>query len=154
MESMRKRNYLATDDLPLSFLDAPTNPAHLGQLGTYQVIEVVGQGAMGIVLRAIDPALNRIVAIKVLHPNLATTATARSRFTREAQAAAAVSHDHVVTIHAVHEHKDLPYLVMQFVEGESLEERIQRSGPLGQQGQAQSGRWNDHHMLVRTLSNE
>jgi hypothetical protein len=61
---------------------------------------------------------------------LATSASARKRFTREAQAAAAVSHDHVVTIHAVEEANGLPYLVMQFVSGMSLQERMDRTGPL------------------------
>ena len=66
---------------------------------------------MGIVLRAFDEKLHRVVAIKVMAAQLATNATARKRFTREAQAQAAVSHDHIVTIHAVEEANGLPYLV-------------------------------------------
>ena len=85
---------------------------------------------MGIVLRAFDEKLHRVVAIKVLAPQLATSATARKRFVREAQAAAAVSHEHVVTIHAVEEANGLPYLVMQYVAGMSLQERLDRDGPL------------------------
>jgi serine/threonine protein kinase len=61
---------------------------------------------------------------------LATSAAARRRFIREARAAAAVSHDHVVTIYAVEEDDRLPYLVMQYVDGTSLQERLDRSGPL------------------------
>src|SRR5207245_8297072 len=80
-------------------------------------------GGMGVVLKAFDPSLHRVVAIKVLAPQLATSGTARRRFTREAQAAAAVSHDHVVTIHAVDEANGFPYLVMQFIDGMSLQER-------------------------------
>ncbi len=130
IEAMGARSGATTSDLPLHFLRSARDPSHLGELGHYHILEVVGQGAMGIVLRAFDTALNRIVAIKVLHPNLATSASARLRFTREAQAAAAVSHDHVVTIHAVDQHDEIPYLVMQFVEGESLQERIHRHAPL------------------------
>ena len=114
----------------LDFLDPPETPGRLGRLGPYEVIGVVGRGGMGVVLRAFDPSLHRFVAIKVLHPRLATSATSRRRFLREARAAAAVSHDHVVTIHAVDEWKGLPYLVMRLVVGGSLQERIDRSGPL------------------------
>src|SRR5207245_1774148 len=67
---------------------------------------------------------------KVMAAQLATSANARKRFTREAQAAAAVSHDHLVTIHAVEEANGLPYLVMQYVSGMSLQERLDRGGPL------------------------
>jgi serine/threonine protein kinase len=84
---------------------------------------------MGVVLKAFDPSLSRVVAIKVLATHLATSSVARRRFTREAQAAAAVSHDHVVTIHEVNEANGLPYIVMQYVPGMSLEQRIER-GPL------------------------
>src|SRR5262249_11214939 len=118
-------------------LDPSDTPDHLGRFGPYDVTEVIGQGGMGIVLKALDPALHRFVAVKILIPQLAANAGARKRFIREAQAAAAVSHDHVVTIHAVDEwlpsHATaaaLPYLVMQLVSGESLQERLDRTGPL------------------------
>jgi len=83
-----------------------------------------------VVLKAFEPALHRHVAIKVLAAAVAGSATARRRFAREAQAAAAVCHDHVVTVHAVSEADGLPYLVMQYVAGESLQARIDRNGPL------------------------
>jgi formylglycine-generating enzyme required for sulfatase activity len=117
-------------DYSLSFLRAPEAPGYRGRLGNYDVIEVLGAGGMGIVLRAFDPALHRIVAIKVLAPHLATSANARRRFNREALAAAAVGHDHVVTIHAVEEAEGLPFLVMQYIRGVSLQDRLDRSGPL------------------------
>ena len=69
----------------------------------YKILEELGRGGMGIVCRARDPKLNRVVAIKVLAPELAANPNARRRFLREAQAAAAISHPHVVTIHAVDE---------------------------------------------------
>ena len=92
---------------------------------------LLGRGGFGVVLKAHDPALGRVVAIKVLAPQLATSAAARVRFAREARAAAAVVHDHVVAIHAVDSWNDLPYLVMPFVAGRSLQERVDRDGPLG-----------------------
>ena len=76
-----------------------------------------------------DTKLNRIVAVKVLAPELAANPNARRRFLREAQAAAAVSHPHVVTIHAVDEDK-LPYLVMECIVGQSLQEKLDRGGAL------------------------
>jgi tRNA A-37 threonylcarbamoyl transferase component Bud32 len=120
-----------TEDPPaLDFLSPPDKPGQLGRLGHYEVVEVLGRGGMGIVLKAFDAKLHRIVAIKVMAPQLATAATARKRFLREAQAAAAVRHEHVIDIHAVEEVKGLPYLVMEYVAGVSLEERLNRGGPL------------------------
>jgi WD40 repeat protein/Tol biopolymer transport system component len=114
----------------LGFLTPADKPGSLGGLGHYDVQEVVGCGGMGIVLKAFDQRLHRVVAIKVMAAQLATSATARKRFRREAQAAAAVSHDHVVTIHAVDEANGRPYIAMQYVAGASLEQRLQRGGPL------------------------
>ena len=102
----------------------------LGRLGAYQVQGVVGRGGMGVVLRAFDETLQRVVAIKVLAPHLAASDVARKRFVREARAAAAVNHDHVVTIHAVEDKGRVPYLVMPFIAGESLQAKLERSGPL------------------------
>jgi WD40 repeat protein len=83
-----------------------------------------------VVLKAFDEKLHRVVAIKVMAPQLATSATARRRFVREARAAAAVRDEHVVGIHAVDEANGLPYLVMEYVAGVSLQQRLDRSGPL------------------------
>src|SRR5262245_35744399 len=116
--------------LPLDFLDPSDRPGSLGRLGPYEVLGEVGRGGMGVVLQALDPALHRVVAIKVLAPQLAVSATARKRFTREGRAAAAVCHEHVVTIHAVEEFKGLPYLVMKYVAGPSLQQKLAASGPL------------------------
>src|SRR5262249_38353401 len=77
----------------LDFLTPAEKAGSLGRLGHYEVREVIGHGGMGIVLRAFDEQLHRVVAIKVMAAQLATNATARRRFAREAQAAAAVSHD-------------------------------------------------------------
>ena len=122
----------ASESDEITFLTPADQPGYLGKLGPYNIIEVVGRGGFGVVLKAHDPALDRIVAVKVLLPILATSPAARRRFVREARAAAAVSHEHVVTIHAVDEDpaSGLPYLVMQFVSGRSLESRIRSTGPL------------------------
>ena len=117
-------------DVPLDFLEPSDKPGSLGRLGHYEVREVVGRGGMGVVLKAFDESLHRVVAIKVMAPQLATSATARRRFAREARAAAAVTHDHVVTIHAVVEAGPLPHIVMQYVAGQSLQDRLDRTGPL------------------------
>jgi serine/threonine-protein kinase len=117
-------------DLPLGFLSPSDKPGLLGRLERYEVQEEIGRGGMGIVLKAFDPSLHRVVAIKVLAPQLATSGVARKRFLREAKAAAAVTHDHIVTIHAVDEANGLPYLVMQYIAGQSLQDRIDKEGPL------------------------
>jgi WD40 repeat protein/serine/threonine protein kinase len=117
-------------DHSLAFLAPSQKPGSLGRVDHYEVLEVVGHGGMGVVLKAFDEKLHRVVAIKVLAPQMAANGTARKRFVREAQAAAAVAHDHVVAIHAVEEAGPVPYLVMHYVAGISLEDRIKRSGML------------------------
>jgi formylglycine-generating enzyme required for sulfatase activity/serine/threonine protein kinase len=114
----------------LSFLAPPAKSGHLGRLGHYEILKVIGRGGFGAVLQAFDEKLQRVVAIKVLSPQLAASATARRRFTREARAAAAVTHENVVTIHAVEDEHNPPYLVMQCIDGPSLQEKIDRQGPL------------------------
>lgn len=102
----------------------------IGKLENYEVTEVLGQGGMGVVMKGFDPALCRPVAIKVLAPHLAGDALSRKRFAREAQATAAVRHENVVTIHAVSEAKGLPFLVMEYLDGGSLQDYVNRHGPL------------------------
>lgn len=124
-------------EVSLSFLKPTSKEGVLGTIGPYEVLEVIGRGGMGVVLRAVDPKLNRVVAVKALLPELAANPNSRRRFLREAQAAAAISHPHVVTIHAVDDtHGDTngkpvpPYLVMECVLGQSLQEKLDRVGTL------------------------
>ncbi len=105
-------------------------PESIGRLGTYEVRGVIGRGGMGVVLKAFDPALHRNVAIKVLSPHLAGNGPARRRFLREARAAAAVAHEHVVSVFAVVESAGPPFLVMEYVPGGSLQDRLDRDGPM------------------------
>ncbi|MFO0998785.1 MAG: SUMF1/EgtB/PvdO family nonheme iron enzyme [Planctomycetaceae bacterium] len=105
-------------------------PIAAESLSDYQIRGVVGKGGMGVVVRARDKKLNRDVAIKFLVPELARHQAARERFLREARAAAAVRHDNVVTIYSVREVDGVPLLEMELIQGESLAERIQRTGPM------------------------
>lgn len=117
------------DDSVLKALAPSESPGSLGRLGRFEVEEVVGRGSCGVVLRARDPKLNRVVAIKALAPELAASKTARQRFLREASAAASLAHDRVVRVFEVEE-SPFPYLVMEFVSGETLQKRVDRLGPL------------------------
>lgn len=113
----------------------PATPRHTTQvpcerLGHYLLLEVLGEGGMGIVVRARDTKLEREVAIKLLAPELARNADARQRFLREAKVAASVRHDNVVTIHAVEEVDGVTLLVMELIQGESLAARLRRGGAL------------------------
>jgi eukaryotic-like serine/threonine-protein kinase len=116
----------------LDFLKPSSEPGRIGRLGTFDIVREVGRGGMGVVLHAYDPCLQRDVAVKVIDPQLANNEIARQRFCREARAAAAVTHDNLVAVHQVDEDEDsgLPYLVMQLVIGESLEQRLKKVGRL------------------------
>jgi len=95
-------------------------------LGSCRILRRLGAGGMGEVYLAEDTALGRQVAVKFLAPKFAENPDARARFDREARAMAAVSHPNVVTIHQVGETEGRPYLMMEYVEGESLRELLER----------------------------
>jgi serine/threonine protein kinase len=116
--------------LPEDVLAPPQGPGEIGRLGPYRVSRVLGVGGMGVVFEAVDVQLHRAVALKALLPVLAASPNSRERFLREARAAAAIDHDHVVTIYQVGEDRGLPYLAMQLLRGESLETRLRRDGRL------------------------
>ncbi len=98
--------------------------------GRYSIERELGRGGMGIVLLARDVALDRPVAIKLLPPRLAANADARDQFLKEARTAAGLSHPHIVPIHLVEARGELVFFVMGYVEGETLRERVERTGPL------------------------
>ncbi|HVS40586.1 MAG TPA: bifunctional serine/threonine-protein kinase/formylglycine-generating enzyme family protein [Gemmataceae bacterium] len=116
-------------DDELDFLQTATKPGTLGRLGHYEILKVIGKGGFGIVLKAFDALLHRVVAVKVMARQLAATSPARKRFLREARAAAAVRHENVVAIYNVEE-QPIPYLVMEFIAGETLQQKLDRVGPL------------------------
>ena len=98
--------------------------------GRFSLARELGRGGMGIVFLARDVALDRLVAIKLLPPALAGETAIRARFLREARTAAGLSHPHIVPIHSVEEHGDLVFFVMGHIDGETLGERVRRTGPL------------------------
>ncbi len=124
------RDEYSLTDFIVENLEPTDSPKALGQLGGYDVLEVIGRGGMGIVLKGYDRELKRLVAIKALAPHLAHTPLARKRFAREAQAAAAVVNLHVIAIHQVQPNGRLPFLVMPLLTGESLEHRLKTSGTM------------------------
>src|SRR5207344_829108 len=117
-------------DFTFEHLEPADEPNLLGRLGGYDVLEIIGHGGMGVVLKGFDPELKRCVAIKVLAPHLAQSSLAKKRFAREAQAAAAIVHPNVLAIHQVQPNGRLPFLVMPFVAGESLAQRLAARGTL------------------------
>lgn len=117
------------DEILLGYLEPATRDGSLGRLGHYEVLEVIGRGAFGTVLRAFDEKLERIVAIKVLAPEMAATSPARKRFLREAKTSAQIRHENVVSIYSVEE-EPIPYLVMEYIPGKTLQQRLEEKGPL------------------------
>lgn len=114
----------------LALLQRTDDTNLLGKLDGLDVEAVIGQGGMGVVLKARDSSLQRHLAIKLLSPMLAGTGAARQRFFREARAAAAVVHPNIVPIYAVSTERSLPYLVMPLVAGGNLQHAIDQDGPL------------------------
>src|SRR5262249_8131216 len=111
-------------------LAPPRATGEIGWPDPYRIPKQPGQGGMGIVYLAEDTQLTRPVALKVMQPACAAIPSNRERFLREARAAAALTHDHVVTIHHVGEFHGAPYLAMQLLQGESLETYLRRKKPL------------------------
>jgi tRNA A-37 threonylcarbamoyl transferase component Bud32 len=96
-------------------------------VGPYRIIEQLGQGGMATVFKAYHAALDRYVAIKVLHPAFKEDATFLARFQREARVVARLEHPNIVPVYDFAEHNGSPYLVMKFIEGETLKTRIART---------------------------
>lgn len=92
-------------------------------LGRYHVLEKVGEGGMGVVYRAEDTRLNRVVALKLIHPSLLEDQEARQRFLREAQAVSGITHPNVCTIHSIEEEDGQLFLVLEYLEGRPLKEQ-------------------------------
>jgi serine/threonine protein kinase len=114
--------------IKLDFLEPTDKPGYLGRLCHYDILDVIGRGGFGFVLKALDDKLQRIVAIKVLPLEMAIGSNAHKRFLREARAAGAIRHENVVQVYAVEE-KPVFFLVMEFIPGGSLQQRLDNSGP-------------------------
>src|SRR5262249_55159076 len=117
----------ATPDL--SFLRPPRQPDELGRLSGFRVLEVLGKGGMGLVLRAEDVQLRRQVALKVIRPEYAADGGYRERFLHEARAAAKVQHDHIIPVHQVGDDNGVLFLAMPLLNGQTLAAWLS-SGPL------------------------
>jgi urea transport system substrate-binding protein len=117
-----------TDALPdlARLLAPPQSPEELGWLAHYRILKVLGRGGMGVVFLAEDTHLQRQVALKVMLPDLVASSAARERFLREARAGAALRSDHVVVVYQVGLDRDVPFLSMELLRGESLDARLQR----------------------------
>src|SRR3954468_18795618 len=96
----------------------------------YRIESVLGRGGMGIVYRASDLELGRVVALKVIAPELLEDAGVRERFLREARTAASIEHPNVIPVHAAGERDGIAFLVMRFIEGDDLRTLVRRAGPL------------------------
>ena len=113
---------------------APKTRLNAGvRLGPYEVLAELGAGGMGEVYKARDTRLNRTVAIKVLPTHVAADPNFRERFEREARAVAALNHPHICTLHDVGQQDGIDYLVMEYLEGQTLAERLEKGAlPLDQ----------------------
>ncbi|TWT92733.1 serine/threonine-protein kinase [Stieleria varia] len=114
-------------DCDLDFLRPAELPDELGRLGNYRILEILGAGGMGIVFRAEDTRLERMVAVKVMKPSIAASRVAKERFLREAKATAAIEHDNIVSIYQVGEDNGLPFIAMRYLRGCSLQQMLQKS---------------------------
>ena len=117
-------------DFIVDYLQPSIATESLGRLGNIEIREFIGQGAHGIVLKGFQEELNRLVAVKVMAPHLASVVAARKRFSREARATAAILHPNVLPVLHVDSTGPLPYLVMPYIDCESLQDRLDREGIL------------------------
>ena len=123
---------VAVDASTVSFLRPAQQSDEIGRLGGYRILQVLGSGGMGVVYRAEDPSLKRLVALKVMKPSVAATGSAKERFLREAQFTAAIEHDHIVQIYQVGEDNGVPFIAMPLLRGESLKSRLEKNGRMPQ----------------------
>ena len=98
------------------------------QLGSYQILSLLGAGGMGVVYKARDTRLNRSVAIKVLPADKVSDPERKRRFIQEARAASALNHPNIITLHDIGSESGIDFIVMEYVAGKTLDQRIPRKG--------------------------
>src|SRR2546423_3378488 len=103
-------------------------PLPVRSIAHYRIVEPIGAGGMGTVYKAYDNKLNRIVALKLLPSEYVSQEDRRRRFFQEARAASALNHPHILTIYEVGEEEGNPYIAMEYVEGETLRQKIKNNG--------------------------
>jgi len=103
-------------------------PLPIKTIAHYRIVEQIGAGGMGAVYKAYDNKLQRVVALKLLPSEYVAQEDRRRRFFQEARAASALSHPHILTIYEVGEDDGTPYIAMEYVEGETLRQKIKNNG--------------------------
>ena len=108
--------------------------ARLTKLGKYEILDVIGRGGMGVVYKAVDPAIGRLVAIKMITAGISEDPNLLKRFYREAQSTGTLQHPNIVTVYDLGDDGGMPYLVMEYVEGDTMETliRSRREIPLAE----------------------
>lgn len=134
LADLKARRPASDSDATLQYRDlAPwidDGDAAVGRVQHYDLVRCLGRGGMGVVFEAFDSKLQRVVALKMMGPSLLIDPASSERFLREARAAAAIAHPNVVAIHEVSSIRELPFLVMEYISGESLQARLDRESPL------------------------
>ena len=100
------------------------------RIGKYEIVELIGRGGMGVVYKARDTVLGRLVALKVMTAGLADNAEVRERFLREARAVSMLQHANIVVVFELGEHDENPYIVMEYLDGEPLDRTIRNQAAL------------------------
>ncbi len=130
LEGLKQPGDIVPQLIRQGMLRESPDPHYAAALGDFLIVDSLGGGGMGVVLRARQECLNRTVALKLLRPELVHDDRALKRFTREAKAAGGLKHPHIVTLHETGETSGTHYLAMECVEGPSLAELIRSRGPL------------------------
>src|SRR4030095_6853931 len=124
-DELAKHFIAPPDDVAASMLAAEQKQSMIGRtLGHYRIVSLLGSGGMGEVYRATDTRLDRIVAVKILPYHLSSSPEQRQRFEQEARAVSSLSHPHICALYDVGQQDGIDYLVMEFIEGESLANRL------------------------------
>ena len=111
------------------------------QLGSYQILSLLGAGGMGVVYKARDTRLNRSVAIKVLPADKVSDPERKRRFIQEARAASALNHPNIITLHDIGSESGIDFIVMEYVAGKTLDQRIPRKGMRLNEALSSPSRW-------------